>query len=559
MLLEYDGFNLVPQPLPVAKDENTFFVLANTIVANLEVCDSLTPIKDREVFSSETMLCGTFRWRPDVGPKPRIIPMLKSSWRLLAIGISSVLTAFGVASADSYQVLYSFSGSDGASPTGLMQSLDGTFYGVAANGGNTTACDPDGCGTLFKSDASGNLTTLHTFVATDGAWPTGLIEAQDGNLYGSAISGGQSSGGGAGVLFRLTPSGSFNVLYAFVGGFACCDGASPTAHPIQAKDGNLYGTTMVGGDYRDIDHQGGFGTVYRYNLKTSKLKIIHSFNLDGNGIYPNGPLLQGRDGFLYGTTREGASLFKIDTSGNFSVVSQLPGMQPLAGVIRGDNGSLYGTEEGITGGGSVYKVDSNDVLTIVNPFEGGDGYRPNFPVMRSNGFYYGTTPEGGLLDFQGGDIFRLNSKGSLRVLHSFLISGSGGFAANTALILGQDGALYGTTGAGGVNGRGTLFRVDAADLGEVASISVKPQTIISGQSATGKVKLFHPAPKGGTVVTLAAQEGQIIIPPNVTVKEGNTVAKFRIDTWNIGAEVTLHIYASIAGQGTRTSVTVTPP
>jgi uncharacterized repeat protein (TIGR03803 family) len=82
-----------------------------------------------------------------------------------------------VAVAQSYTLLHSFSGPDGGSPSGLIQTADGTFYGAAALGGDVIACDPDGCGTLYKIDKAGNFTVLHVFHATDGYHPSGLVKA----------------------------------------------------------------------------------------------------------------------------------------------------------------------------------------------------------------------------------------------------------------------------------------------------------------------------------------------------------------------------------------------
>jgi uncharacterized repeat protein (TIGR03803 family) len=238
-----------------------------------------------------------------------------------------------LAPAASFQVLHSFSGGDGAAPTGIIQAADGLFYGAGASGGDVVSCAPDGCGVLFRSDKAGHVTVLHEFHATDGIGLTGLIQGMDGNLYGTTVSGGQPSGGGAGTIFRMDTAGNFTVLYAFTGGFACCDAGARAAQPLQAGDGNLYGTTSAGGAFRDIQHQGGFGTVYQFNLVSRALTILHSFNpADGNGIYPNGPLVHAGDGFFYGTTREGgATAFKIDRRGNFALVAALPGTQPLAG------------------------------------------------------------------------------------------------------------------------------------------------------------------------------------------------------------------------------------
>ena len=459
-----------------------------------------------------------------------------------------------------FKVLHSFSVQDGASPNSLIQTQDGTFYGSAANGGDTGKCS-EGCGTLFKVDGLGKYSILHKFQATDGYLPTGLTLGADGNFYGTTMAGGQPSGGGAGVLFRMNSSGgNFTILYAFTGGFACCDGAGPVARPVQASDGNFYGTTGAGGAFRDIDHQGGFGTIYRFNPNTSDLTILHSFDInDGNGIFPNGPLVQAADGALYGTTREGAAAFKIDLAGNFSPVTTLSGTQPLSGLIQAKDGNFYGTDEGGSGGGSVYRIDASNNVTFVNIFDGADGWKPNFRIFQAaDGFFYGSTPEGGMLDFQGGGIFRLSTTGVLRVLHSFLTSGPEGFAPNSELIQGVDGALYGVTGIGGTAGRGTLFRLDQRVIGPIGSISVSPGVIHSGQTSTGTVTLSRPAPAGGTKVTLGALQGQIVIPASVTVPSGAKTATFTINTLNILASAKVRIYASIGGQAVRTVITVLP-
>jgi uncharacterized repeat protein (TIGR03803 family) len=162
-------------------------------------------------------------------------------------------------------------------------------------------------------------------------------------------------------------------------------------------------------------------------------------------------LFQASDGFLYGTTRErgsagGGTLFRIDGAGHFSVVSQIPG-RPLSGVIQGSDGNLYGTAEGF--GGFIYRVTPTGSFSFVNKFDGADGYNPNFRVLQArDGFLYGTTPEGGLLDFQGGDLFRFDTAGTLAVLHSFTTGGVGGFSPNSDLIQGLDGALTARTGVG---------------------------------------------------------------------------------------------------------------
>jgi uncharacterized repeat protein (TIGR03803 family) len=486
-------------------------------------------------------------------------PTIKTASLFLLVLAAVAITAIPSATAQAaFQVLHSFSGPDGGSPNALFQNSDGFFYGSAANGGDVNSCPSDGCGTLIKFDSAGHFVVLHTFHGTDGVEPTGLIKGLDGNFYGTTA---------GGTLFRMDTAGNFSVLYTFVGGFACCDGAGPTAQPLQAADGNFYGTTHTGGAYRDIEHQTGFGTVYRFNPTTGVVSIIHSFSLaDGNGVFPNGPLVQANDGFLYGTTREGGvgggTVFKIDTAGNLTLLHAFAdnlSAEPLSGLIQASDGFFYGTTEGAIGAGIVYRVDANGNYTLINQFDGTDGYKPHWGLLQAaDGFFYGTAPEGGFLDFQGGDVFRLNALGGIRVLHSFTITGAEGFIPNSKFIQGADGALYGVNGIGGVGGRGTIFRIDQRVAGPVVSITVNPTVVHSGQTSTGTVTLSSPAPAGGRIVNLRANSFQMTLPLSVKVRPGAKTANFTIKAFQVGAAQTVRIYASFGGQGVRTKLKLLP-
>jgi uncharacterized repeat protein (TIGR03803 family) len=139
---------------------------------------------------------------------------------------------------------------------GLIEGIDGNFYGTTQFGGSTNCFDVDfgyGCGTVFRMTPAGALTTLHIFSGfpTDGGYPaSGLIQATDGNFYGTTVYGGQNNGfcrgtfGGCGTIFRITPNGTFTTVYNFVNGN---DGGEPTSNLIQGIDGKLYGTTFIGG------------------------------------------------------------------------------------------------------------------------------------------------------------------------------------------------------------------------------------------------------------------------------------------------------------------------
>ena len=111
--------------------------------------------------------------------------------------------------------------------------------------GQRRRAGPTADGTVFKITPSGTLTTLHSFDGTDGANPyAGLVQATDGNFYGTTSSGGAN---GDGTVFKITPSGTLTTLYSFCSQSGCTDGANPDAGLVQATNGNFYGTTLDGG------------------------------------------------------------------------------------------------------------------------------------------------------------------------------------------------------------------------------------------------------------------------------------------------------------------------
>src|SRR4051812_33650229 len=130
-----------------------------------------------------------------------------------AAGVVAML-ATGAAHADSFKVLHDFSGKDGLAPTGMIQASDGAFYGATTSGGDQSGClPPDGCGTLFRMDITGQLQRLHVFHSKDGYYPSGLVEGPSAELYGVTREGGQKGGGGGGVLFGISPTGTQFKIY----------------------------------------------------------------------------------------------------------------------------------------------------------------------------------------------------------------------------------------------------------------------------------------------------------------------------------------------------------
>jgi uncharacterized repeat protein (TIGR03803 family) len=374
----------------------------------------------------------------------------------LAGGASNGGTIFRISTNGILSILYSFTGQgDGGQPAGggLLQARDGNLYGTTISGGTSNF------GTLFRLTTDGTLTTLHRFNGTsDGANPwAALVQASDGDLYGTTTKGGTSAND-YGTVFRITTDGVFTRLHAFTGGNG---GQNPYGRLAQASNGNLYGTTQSGG-------AGGYGTIFRITTNGA-FTPYHSFNwTDGSG--PFGGLILADDGKLYGATVNGGAfgsgtVFRITPNGAFTLLRSLPaaytGMTPASGLAATGDGRLYGTtlQGGASNRGTIFGIATDGAFTPLHSFAGGaaDGESPGGELLRaSDGNLYGTTESGGSSD--AGTVFRITSEGTFTLLHSFR-GGSDGAHVWSGLVQGRDGRLYGTTGDGGSKGSGTAFRV----------------------------------------------------------------------------------------------------
>jgi uncharacterized repeat protein (TIGR03803 family) len=291
----------------------------------------------------------------------------------------------------------------------LLQATDGNFYGTSYAGGAYSY------GTVFKITPSGTLTTLYSFDVGDGAQPyAGLVQATDGNFYGTTVSGGRARDG---TVFEITPSGTLSTLYSFCSQANCGDGANPYAGLVQATDGNFYGTTSAGGAYDT-------GTVFKIT-RSGTLTTLHSF--DGtDGASPRAGLVQATDGNFYGTTGGGGAydsgtVFEITPSGTLTTLySFCPAGFPCAdgagpaGLVQAIDGNFYGTTYygGASGNcglgcGTVFKITPSGTLSTLHSFDNGDGNQPRGALLQStDGNFYGTTFAGGA---GYGTVFRLVS------------------------------------------------------------------------------------------------------------------------------------------------------
>jgi uncharacterized repeat protein (TIGR03803 family) len=181
-------------------------------------------------------------------------------------GANGYGTVFKITPSGTLTTLYSFCSQsgcpDGSLPrAALVQAPSGDFYGTTSGGGNSNSSCNGGCGTVFKITPGGTLTTLYSFCSqsgcTDGSTPVaGLVQATDGNFYGTTYSGRSD---GYGTIFKITPSGTLTTLYSFCSQSGCMDGEDPEAALIQATNGNFYGTTLAGGT---LDS----GTIFRLSV-----------------------------------------------------------------------------------------------------------------------------------------------------------------------------------------------------------------------------------------------------------------------------------------------------
>ncbi len=201
--------------------------------------------------------------------------------------------------------IYSFNKTNGESPSSMVLGRDGNFYGTTTAGGSGTACNQQGCGTVFRLTPAGKLTVLYNFCTgkcRDGSAPASLIQASDGNLYGVTNGGGRSSVDG--TLFKISLSGALKTIYSFCALTNCTDGLAPQTI-IEGSDGNLYGTTAGGGDLNcNAQIGGGCGTVFEVTSSGS-LATLHTFE-STDGAYAYG-LTQYTNGSFYGVTSNGGS------------------------------------------------------------------------------------------------------------------------------------------------------------------------------------------------------------------------------------------------------------
>lgn len=380
--------------------------------------------------------------------------------RVAAIAVAAMLLlgAAALAGAQTVATVYNFAGgaAGAANPwyVTLIQGTDGYLYGTTYNSG------AHGMGTAFKVSTTGTFTLLHSFAGgtADGANPSGgLTLGTDGNFYGTTLEGGAES---EGVVFKMTTSGTITILHSFN---SAVDGAFPWQAPIEASNGDFYGTTASGVDNTGLVYQitstGTYTTIYKFTQAV--------------GYSPISAPAQGTDGYLYIPVSLGGGEFcgavvKISTAGvlqgSYSFPCEAGGSFPIGPLVQASNGNFYSTTQdgGTEGEGTVYQMTTALAATILHSFGStfGDGEYPSAGLLlATDGNYYGSAAEGGTYD--DGILFHTSTSGTYTDLYSF--NNSANLMQMSPLsppVQDTNGTLYGVTEFGGTKNDGTVYSLN---------------------------------------------------------------------------------------------------
>ena len=405
----------------------------------------------------------------------------------IAVFTAATLVTPALIQAQTFSVIHSFNGLDGANPwAGLARDKSGNLYGTTFAGGRgncMTAYGQTGCGTVFqlsKAGAGWALNPLYSFAGgNDGAGPQlgSLTVAANGTIFGTTVVGGGGSCSsydlsGCGTVFHLTVPPTIcktafcpwreSVIYRFQNNG---DGAYPHGGPIFDNAGNLYGTA---GDYPS------YGDIYQLAPSGSSWVFSVAYAFQGNdGQIPEGQLIFDSNGNIDGTTwaggaDSGGTVFQLTHSGSgwtqshvYSFTGGTDGRNPTAGVVLDPLGNLYGATiyGGENGSGAAFELSPNSWnVTTSYDFSGtcsGTSAPPGVAgelAIDGAGNLYGTTTCGGMYGY--GTVFRLaptQNGWAYTDLHDFSDqNGDGAYPFSNVVLDPDTGNLYGTSYAGGV-------------------------------------------------------------------------------------------------------------
>ena len=347
----------------------------------------------------------------------------------------------------------------------LIRLSDGFFYGVSRGGGG------NGAGVIYRVAADGTIATLADFPPTGGLHKGALVSDGRGFLWGTTYSGGAERWGAI-YKYELA-TGTLSMVIQFKASEVAVKGGSPFAGLVADGVGYLWGTTNQGG-------AANVGTVFKLNPITGVLRTVAEFTGTAGsvpGANPMGGMVRDGAGFLWGTTSNGGpfsgTVFKVNIStGIVTNVANFDGLNgggPESELVADGSGFLWGTAHfnGSNSAGTIFKVRiATGELTKVVDFTGTLGVAPGSApaaglVRDRAGLLWGTTTMGG--SDNAGTVFKIHpGTGVFTSVMEFpaSVTPDQGFSPDSTLAADGAGKLWGTTRYGGMQDRGTLFRVD---------------------------------------------------------------------------------------------------
>lgn len=326
-----------------------------------------------------------------------------------------------------------------------VQLADGYFYGVTWWAGQGSS---NNGGTVWKATTSGQVTAMHTFAFnSSGKFPNGenpvigFAAGADGNLYGTTESGGSAN---AGVMYKLTPSGTFEVLHNFCTLTGCPDAAGPI---ILGKDGNFYGAQYQ--TLFQLTPQGNWSQIYSLSSSTGGFL---------------GRLIQGSDGNFYGPARSATGIcsdfiFRLTPNGQFTILYNFPELEQVtSNLIQASDGNFYGADYS-----GIFRLTPAGGFTIIHTMTAAQGLSPTLLLQASDGNLWGLSTNGGTAPNRPGTLFELTTAGKFLMSEQFKCATEG--CNPVGMVEGSDGNLYGNAAKGGNapnrNPLGTFFKVAA--------------------------------------------------------------------------------------------------
>jgi uncharacterized repeat protein (TIGR03803 family) len=365
--------------LTLGLDGNFYGTTSGGGTSNVGTVFKMTPTGQRTTLWNFTSF--------DDGANPSVAPLLGADGNFYGTNPDDRVGDYGlvykITPTGSLTVLGDFNYTNGNSPNLPVQGFDRNFYGTARFGGSSTNCT-NGCGVVYKLTSSGNITVLHNFTGfpTDGYQPIGaLVQANNGTLYGTTYQGGANN---QGTVFKITPSGTYTLLYSFHD-VAGSDGLNPWTGLAVGIDGNLYGTAQ-GGTH-------GGGVLFQITPSGTETILYNFCSLSGcaDGFFPQTPIMQHTNGKFYGSVESGG----VNGLNGGVFYSLDMGLRPFAKLVNWQ-GAIGKTVEILGQGFSgTTKVSFNGTPTTFSVIS--DTYlTATVPAAAVSGFVNITTPTGTL-------------------------------------------------------------------------------------------------------------------------------------------------------------------